>query len=214
MKFTSFTLLYAAGVLGDGTGMIGFGKTMYDPGCAHTCRNVIKQCPLECTPKSGAANHGTSHQPSTTPPKCFITDPTFLRTMALCIDTYCPLSDKPSLAEIDTYWASHLGTGTVGDFSLVPASSYQDALKAARHDESNVQSNSSMHHSHMKPRHSGHGDSSTPEMEHFDVSSNLPTITSPNPLNVTSFIDPEDWQLWYNGLVNFEENETGHNKYR
>ncbi|PVH95329.1 hypothetical protein DM02DRAFT_691015, partial [Periconia macrospinosa] len=208
-------LLYAVGVLGDGNGMIGFGITMYDPGCAHACRNVIKSCKLKCTPEKGGSNHGTSHQPVATPPKCFTTDPTFLRTMALCISTYCPLNDKPTPDVIRQYWASHLGTGTVGNSQYIPALSYQDALKAAREDETHAAHNESMYHDHphMKARHGDHNDSSGPEVDIFHVSSPLPTIKDGNPLNVTSFIDPEEWQLWYNGLVNFEENEIGHSKY-
>jgi hypothetical protein len=33
-------------------------------------------------------NHGTAHSPVSTPPDCFVKDDAFLRTMALCIDTY------------------------------------------------------------------------------------------------------------------------------
>ncbi|CAI6342043.1 unnamed protein product [Periconia digitata] len=215
------TLFHTVCVRGDGKGMIGFGITMYDPPCAHACRNVIKSCRLSCTPEDTTANHGTSHQPIATPAKCFTTDPTFLRTMALCIDTYCPISDDPSLDVIHDFWASHLGPGTVGDYSNVPTASYEDALQAARGDETRLKNNGSMqhregHHRRLKVRHGGHGEEeedSTGDIGILDVSSSLPIIEGGDPLNVTSFIDPEEWRVWYNGLVNFEENEIGHVQY-
>lgn len=212
--------LYASAVQGDGTGLIGWGKTMYDPTCTFACRNVIRKQQLECTPVDTTANHGTSHNPVATPPECFVEDPVFLKTMALCIDTYCPLSGDPSRGTIDDYWVSHLGTGTVGDYQFEPVMSYQDALSAARKDEKSASGSSnstagnetSHDHAHkmLKTRqHSGAG--SEEGLVTFDVSSPLPiTIGGSEPLNETSFVDPAEWQLQYNYLSDFETNEAGH----
>ena len=114
----------------DGIGLIGWGKDMYRPACAAACRNLVKSCRLLCTPEDGGVNHGTSHSPVATPPECFTSDAAFLRTVAVCIDNYCPGSDAPDMAVVDDFWASHLGTGTVGDYTWVPVVGYRDALAA------------------------------------------------------------------------------------
>lgn len=213
------TALHAAGALGDGTGLIGLGKTLYHPTCAFACRSVIKGCKLLCTPVDSTANHGTHHNPVPTPPDCFVTDAAFLKTMAICLDTYCPISDRPDLTLLEDYWASHLGTGTLGNHVYVPALSYADALAAARRDEERVGAsanttteghdnhpNGTDHSSHVKKRQ--FMTEAGPE-----VASVLPVIKSGQPLNVTSFVAPEDWQKQYNGHLDFELNENGHSIY-
>ena len=216
--------LCVSGVHGDGKGLIGWGKTMYNPTCSFACRSVLSKQQLACTPVDTSVNHGTNHNPVATPPDCFVKDPVFLKTMALCIDTYCPLSDAPSDSLINDYWASHLGTGTLGDYSYVPAMSYQDALIAGRDDESkaSAKSTSTAHgdasHDHMdmrilRARQHSHdsGEEEQLAMETFDVSSPLPVAAGGSgSLNVTSFVDPTDWQLQWNYLSDFETNEAGH----
>lgn len=214
--------LYASGVQGDGIGLIGWGKTMYHPTCTFACRSVIRKQQLDCTPVESTENHGTSHNPVATPPECFVKDPAFLKTMALCIDTYCPLSGDPPASLIEDYWASHLGTGTVGDYQFVPTISYEEALSAARKDESHASDNTnstsgsetSHDHAHkmLKARqHDGSDDEEELDVVTFDVSSPLPITTGDSePLNETSFVDPVEWQLQYNYLSDFETNESGH----
>jgi hypothetical protein len=124
--------LYISDTRADGTGLIGYGKTLYNPTCAFACRNVIRKQKLACTPSSSTENHGTAHNPISTPPKCFVQNINFLKTMALCIDVYCIRSDRPHSTVIADYWASHLGTGTIGDHRYVPTMSYKDAVTAAR----------------------------------------------------------------------------------
>ncbi|KAF4475845.1 FRE1-ferric (and cupric) reductase [Fusarium agapanthi] len=138
------------------------------------------------------------------------------------IGWYCPLAGNPSMSLIQDYWASHLGTGTIGKYDYVPVMSYEDALSAAREDESMAShsTNSTSGHnngSHHKkrtglfPRHGGHDTSSHEGLVAFNVSSHLPvTASGTEPLNETSFIGPEDWQLQYNYLYDFEANEAGH----
>ncbi|KAK7414833.1 hypothetical protein QQX98_006348 [Neonectria punicea] len=214
-------MLYAIGVHADGTGLIGWGKTLYNPTCCFSCRNVVRNLQLECTPIESSENHGTAHNPVTTPADCFVNDHVFLKTMALCIDTYCPLSDDPPSSLVEDYWASHLGTGTLGNYDYVPAMSYQAALDAAREDESgaarNTNSSSDDYGDHRRrtaklwPRHGGHDSATNEGLVTFDVSSPLPTTAGgSDPLNETSFVDPEAWQLQYNYQYDFETNEAGH----
>lgn len=198
--------LHTPGTRGDGTGLIGWGKTLYNPTCSFACRVVIGKQQLRCTPVESTGNYGTNHNPVATFPGCFVEDLAFLKTVALCIDTYCPLSDDPPATLIDDYWASHLGTGTLGNPQYVPVMSYDEALIAARADEFRAafSTNSTVETSH------DHVDAES-EMSIFNVSSPLPTAAGGrDPLNVTSFVDPKDWQMQYNYLSNFETNEAGH----
>ncbi|RYP71911.1 hypothetical protein DL771_004514 [Monosporascus sp. 5C6A] len=216
--------LLAVTVRGDGVGLIGWGKDMYNPTCAFACRNVIKSCHLRCTPLESSENHGTSHSPVATPPECFVTDVAFLCTMAICIDTYCPRSGNPPPSLLEDYWASHLGTGTVGDYQWVPAVSYPDALLAAREDERRAATSNGTNpiegdhdghggHQGLKGRHGGHEEVIGPGLNILDVHSPLPIIKAGEPLYATSFIAPEDWQLQFNGMRDFETNETGHSTF-
>lgn len=208
-------LLLATSVLADGTGFIGAGKNLYHPTCSFACRQVVRNCPLFCTPiDTGGENHGTAHNPSTTPPECYVKADAFLRTMALCIDNYCTLSDNPPLSLIEDYWASHLGTGTLGNYKYTPTASYQRALAAARADEARTFTNSTT----AEEDHSAHGTNHRRlKVRHFmehdhgpHVHSSLPVIKAKAPLNTTSFITPSDWQMQYTGLHDFETNENGH----
>jgi hypothetical protein len=221
--------LHTVGVLGDGVGLIGHGKTLYNPTCAFACRGVVKGCHLSCTPEDTSMNHGTAHSPVSTPPDCFVKDDAFLRTMALCIDTYCPISDNPPLDLLEDYWASHLGTGTLGNYQWVPAVSYQDALAAARADERKALANNATagtdDNSDHAGDHSSHGMKKKLKARKRlrarqfmtaagpEVTSPLPIIKAKAPLHTTSFIAPADWQMQYSGMSDFETNEAGHSTY-
>ncbi|KAI9150231.1 Ferric/cupric reductase transmembrane component B [Paramyrothecium foliicola] len=216
----------------DGTGLIGFGKVMYKPACAFACRSVIRSCPLSCTPTEGEV-FGSGHSTTVTPPDCYLTDPSFLRTMALCISTYCPDSDKPAVSEIENYWEGHLATGSVGDWSLRPNITYTEALIAARADhdtDRNGTDSDSSHDGHSMDgdmSHDGHASNETTTKarvrrhgahEHEDdgvveYHGSLPIAVAGRELNVTSWVADDDWQLQYNGATNFEYNEIGHSKY-
>ena len=199
--------LYIAHTKADGTGLIGYGKTLYNPTCTFACRNVIRKQPLACTPAESTENHGTAHNPVSTPPECFVQDVTFLKTMALCIDTYCGLSDKPDSRLIQDYWASHLGTGTLGTYEYEPILSYEEALLAAQQDED------SERNSRTEENTTRSADEEIPEgLIPYTVSSPLQvTLGGSEPLNKTSLVSPVQWQLQYNYLSDFEVNEKGHN---
>ncbi|KAK4447967.1 ferric reductase like transmembrane component-domain-containing protein [Podospora aff. communis PSN243] len=203
------TAVHSAVVLADGTGFIGLGKTLYNPTCAFACRNVIRGCKLLCTPSASTANHGTAHNPVLTPPDCFVKDAAFLKTMAICLDTYCPISGNPDISLLNDYWMSHLGTGTLGNYNYVPAMSYEDALAAARRDEELARTNTTIADDHTDhSQHTKRFFTADP-----DITSPLPIIKASQPLNVTSFITPSDWQKQYNGMYDFEANEAGHSYY-
>ncbi|KAH7323030.1 ferric reductase like transmembrane component-domain-containing protein [Stachybotrys elegans] len=225
-------IAHVAPVAADGTGLIGWGKTLYSGSslpCAFACRGVLRNSALLCTPQDSDENHGTVHNPSTTPPECYTTDEAFLRSMALCIDMHCGHSDMPPINEIEYYWAGHLGTGTIGDWSMVPAMTYGEALRGAREDErragsnmtspSNEEEDSSQEgmdhgdHSRRKTkRQHGHGGAEV-EQEEEVFDSPLPVMVPRQPLNRTSIVPTAPWQLQYNGMTDFETNEIGHSTY-
>lgn len=185
----------------DGTGLIGYSKTLYNPTCSFACRNVIRKQTLACTPTHSSANHGTAHNPVSTPPQCFVQDRMFLKTMALCIDVYCSLSDKPSKSLLEDYWASHLGTGTLGDYQYIPVISYDEALTAAREDERKARANPANATNAKVP----------PGLKPYQVSSPLALTTGgSSALNATHFVAPVQWQLQWNYMSDFEINEKGH----
>ena len=188
-------------VQADGRGLIGMGKTMYDPTCGHACRSVLRSSPLSCTPIDGD-NHGTHHNPSPTPPDCFVKDLAFLRTMAICMDTYCPKFGNPKLSKIEEFWATHLGSGSIGTYEYVPVVSYTKALLDARYDEE--------HGSTLVPaedEHSGEHDHGA-----FFAATTLPAAVIGEPINVTSFVSETDFVYYYNGAWAFEEGENGHTR--
>ncbi|GKT73908.1 ferric-chelate reductase [Colletotrichum tofieldiae] len=214
--------LHLPAVLADGRGLIGWGKTMYHPPCAFACRGVIKGCPLLCTPTHGGQIHGSGHSTTTTPPECYTSDTAFLRTMALCLDTYCPLSDDAPRSLLEDYWAAHLATGTVGDYQWKPTISFAEALVAARADEARASNGNGTNttdtnthggHRKIKARHDHGGGSDDSATGTLGTHSALPTIKAKKPLNVTSFIAETDWQKQYNGMTSFEINEVGHATY-
>lgn len=219
---TWLLLIPAPMALGDGIGIIGYGKTMYDPPCAFACRSVISGSQLQCTPQHAADTHSGGHSQVKTPKSCFASDKPFMQTLALCIDTYCPGSDAPHMGLIEEFWASHLAAGSIGDFSWVPAMTYQEALQRARADEQSsiLASNStnvqvSQHNQAIKAlfgRH--HGSGGEEDHDTTPVNTTLPVIKSGAPLNETSFIRRSDWLKNYNGNKSFELNEIGHSKYR
>lgn len=127
--------LFAGTALTDGIGILGAGKWLYKPVCAHSCRYLLRNSELLCTAEdSGGAHHG--HSSSSTDPVCFLHDSAFLRTLALCINDFC----DESISTIEEYWEGHLATGSIGDWSeeMRPVMSYQEALRLAKEDVEDV----------------------------------------------------------------------------
>ncbi|ATY66374.1 ferric-chelate reductase (Fre2) [Cordyceps militaris] len=188
-------------VLADGIGIIGFGKTMYQPPCAFACRSVLGRSVLLCTPPDA---------PPTTPPACFARDPAFLQTLALCIDTYCPTSaEAPRVGVLEEYWAAHVAVGSPGTLAWVPALTYQEALRRSRIDE--AAHGKRRRGGGIYARHGHHGDAE--EQDTTPVNTTLPVVRPGAPLNETSFVRGSHWLNEYNGLKAFELNEAGHSRY-
>lgn len=165
----------------DGIGIIGAGKWMYKPACAHACRRLIASCPLLCSEDGISSHHRRHNHGGATPPECFLKDRAFLRTQALCMSQYCSRQDV-SVSVLEEYWEGHLATGSVGDWStsLKPVMSYSEALMLAKDDVNMIGEKSML------------------------------TVVSGDPLNQTSLIAEDDWLPSYNGQKSFEDGEKGH----
>jgi hypothetical protein len=176
-------------VQADGVGILGAGKWLYKPVCAHTCRYLVRNNPILCESGddgSSTHDHVRKRQHShggPMSPECFLLDKAFLRTIALCMHEQCPRDDVP-VSVMEEYWEGHLATGTVGDWSMKPIMSYTDALMLAQEDVAAI------------------------------GTANVPIAVAGEPLNETSFVDEEAFVKQYNWNLGFEigESEHGHNR--
>lgn len=198
-KLLSLTVLTALipAVVADGVGILGAGKWLYKPVCAHTCRYMLRNNLLRCETSvnstlvdehmshmgGAAGGHGSHGGAATTDPMCFLLDDAFLRTTALCIEEYCYLTEGDVLVStIQEWWEGHLATGTIGDWSMTmrPVLSYQQALAGAHRD-------------------------------YFDAGEEgLPAFVEADWLNTTSQINQEDYIAVYNYQKSFQWGEFDH----
>lgn len=112
----------------NGNGLIGYGKYMYYPLCAASCRGVIEGSALTCTPHTVEEGGGHSH--GSTPPECHATDLPFMQTLALCISQRC--SDEYTADILETYWRRHEVNGGRPMLEPRPSLSYANALESIK----------------------------------------------------------------------------------
>lgn len=184
LLFLACSALYDQ-VHADGVGILGAGKWLYKPTCAHACRRLIATNPLLCDSgqNSSHTHHTKRHSHGKSKTECFLLDKAFLRTQALCMADRCPRDNVP-ISVLEEYWEGHLATGTVGDWSLKPIMSYSEALMLAKEDVEAV------------------------------GKENVPIAVSGQPLNQTSFIAEKAWIKSYNGQKSFDIGEAGHGQNR
>ncbi|KAL2758929.1 hypothetical protein ACRALDRAFT_1075292 [Sodiomyces alcalophilus JCM 7366] len=167
-------------VSADGTGILGAGKWLYKPVCAHSCRRLINLSPLLCQESINGTD--SAHLETAPPtPECHLKDAAYMRTLALCIERGCA-RDGVYVSAIEDYWEGHLATGSVGDRSLgmQPVRSYGETLRLAHQDVQVI------------------------------GRENMLSAVNREPINQTSIIDEAAWLLSYNGQMSFQEAEFGH----
>ena len=192
LSLTFITLVSA-----DGTGILGAGKWLYKPVCAHTCRYILATNPILCeTSEQDVADHyhhdshssmrllRRQHHMVPDDPACFLFDDAFLRSVALCIDDHCYTEyarEEVTLSSIERWWSGHLATGSIGDWSehMQPIMSYQEALRLAKQDQS-------------------------------ETKGDVPYIELEAPLNTTSRIREEDYVPTLNYQISFQWGEFDH----
>jgi hypothetical protein len=119
-------------VLGEGSGVIGMGITMYKPNCAFACRGVIEMAMIDCDEShdhddmdmdmGGMAmvrRHGDDMEIT---PECRAMSKPFLSTLAYCLSTNCP-SDTPDWV-LEKYWE----TQATGDPEVKAMWNYEQTL--------------------------------------------------------------------------------------
>jgi len=120
------TLFLAGMTAADGRGLIGYGKNMYYPLCAASCRGALEGAALVCTPHGVADGGGHSH--GATPPECYASDPAFMQTLAFCMSKRC---DRAELGAdvLETYWTLHLVGGGRIRLNPRPSKGYYETLE-------------------------------------------------------------------------------------
>ena len=86
--------------------LFGLRKSIYNPRCAHACREPISTAVLDCT----------SNLTGVTSPQCYATDDNFLQTLAYCISRHC----KVDIVELEEFWKQY----TTGWQISIPAPKY------------------------------------------------------------------------------------------
>ncbi|KAH9829724.1 putative ferric-chelate reductase (Fre2) [Teratosphaeria destructans] len=102
-----------------GHGFVGYGITMFKPGCAYACHDSIKN-PLRC---SAADDSMPGMTMWTTPPECYATDDAYLQTLAYCIFTRC---EDVEVWRLERYWTMNVAGRHIHQPS--PKYTYRDAL--------------------------------------------------------------------------------------
>lgn len=94
-----------------GHGLIGYGITMYQPGCAFACRDTISSATLSCTPADEHMDMaGMESMSAKTSPECYATDDIFLETLAYCVSSHC--KDVP-VWELEKWWKMNVAGNKV-----------------------------------------------------------------------------------------------------
>lgn len=179
--------------------MLGMGAVFISPRCGITCRALISGNSLRCdsgeesstsSVRLGMRDHALARRrvvfPEPNTPQCYMSDAAFLRTMALCLETYCAGQDGLEVWEIEKWWLGHISSGAfLANFSSErkPVMPYTDALRLAKADVERM------------------GDA-TPVLDR-----------GPGKwLNVTSLIDDEEAQGRYAGYEWYESNLFSHTR--
>ncbi|KAG2017798.1 metalloreductase [Coprinopsis cinerea AmutBmut pab1-1] len=124
LLFLTLAHFFTATTAQDGKGMIGGGRTLFKPVCAHTCRSFISKSPILCDSKIPDEPPTTD---DTNPFLCYSKDAAFLRTLALCLEDHCQREKLP-VSSIEKYWERKTA------FGIPPIMTYEGALRHAHED--------------------------------------------------------------------------------
>jgi hypothetical protein len=108
-----------------GHGLIGYGITMYQPGCAHACRSSLPRSSIPCD------IHLHGHHSSSVSADCLGQSEAYLMSAAWCFHTRCADENVP-MSTLEEFWEKDL-VGRELDQPL-PKWSYQQSLKRVMDD--------------------------------------------------------------------------------
>ena len=100
----------------------GYGFSWYAPACGFSCYSALSGAPLICTSMDHSGGHDHSHGSGPTTPECRANDSTFLKTLAYCMDTFCP--STVSVWQREKFWSLRI----TGDESVLPKWPYTTSL--------------------------------------------------------------------------------------
>jgi hypothetical protein len=114
----------------DFNGLTGFGGHFYEVPCATACHETLEQIPLECTPKPPKDHEGEKqthgYKETKTSKKCFANDPSYLTSLAWCIEQHCPTVE---VWKIEKFWRHHAISRKQNPTPPVPKWTYQESLQ-------------------------------------------------------------------------------------
>jgi hypothetical protein len=110
----AFLFFTNAVVTGSNVGVVGLGRTIFEPLCCYGCLASLWGLTLDCTGRENPKN------PIGSSPGCHSTNTPYLNSLAYCIQLKCA-SDNVSLSESETCWNAVAGDGDI-------VSSLQDNL--------------------------------------------------------------------------------------
>lgn len=117
-----------------GTGLVGFGISMWQPSCAYACQRLLALSPLECSTEGRRrdvalrARHGGHEDNFNTSPDCYSNNHAFLVSLAWCMHQKCSDADHHAeLWRLEKFWA----TDAVPESHRPPNYTYAQALQLA-----------------------------------------------------------------------------------
>jgi predicted ferric reductase len=108
-----------------GHGLIGYGITMYKPGCAHACRSSLPRAAVPCDV------HLHGHHSSSVSTDCLARSEAYLLSAAWCLHTRCA-GEGVAVSALEEFWETELVGRELEQPS--PMWTYQQALRRARDD--------------------------------------------------------------------------------
>jgi hypothetical protein len=91
-------------ISGSGIGVVGLGRTLFEPLCCYGCLSSLWGLSLSCTQaQSGEGNYGSS-------PSCHATSTVYLNSLAYCMQTKCR-ADNVSSSVVEECWRKVAGDG-------------------------------------------------------------------------------------------------------
>jgi hypothetical protein len=98
----------------------GCGFEWYHPKCGYECYNSISGAMLNCTVDSSNDMSGMAMSKMTTSATSYATDPSFLKTLAYCMNTTCVGESSVPAWKIEKLWE----TEVTGDETVIPKLSF------------------------------------------------------------------------------------------
>ncbi|KUJ18314.1 uncharacterized protein LY89DRAFT_717889 [Mollisia scopiformis] len=88
-----------------GAGLVGLGRTVFEPSCCYACLSSLWALQLPCTPAQYIELRVGN------PPPCHARYPYYLNSLAYCMEVKCAADNTVSPAQVETCWNNVAGDG-------------------------------------------------------------------------------------------------------